>query len=49
MIQIQESGLVKFKTGFGVETRKIELETVQFKPSSVAYSQLQRLLASMNK
>ena len=45
----QESGLVKFKTGFAVETRKIELEAAQFKPSSVAYSQLQRLLASMNK
>lgn len=44
-----ESGLVKFKTGFGVKTKKIELEAAQFKPSSVAYSQLQRLLTSMNK
>ena len=44
-----ESGLVKFKTGFGEKTRRIELEAVQCKPSSVIFSQLQRLLTGMNK
>jgi len=44
-----ESGLVKFKTGFGVATKKIELETARFKPGSVAYCQLRRFLISVKE
>ncbi len=34
------SELVKFKTGFGVATEKIELEAARFMQGSVAYCQL---------
>ncbi len=37
-----ESGLVKFKTGFGVTTEKIELETARFMPSSIVSCFLRR-------
>jgi lipid II:glycine glycyltransferase (peptidoglycan interpeptide bridge formation enzyme) len=43
----QESGLVKFKTGFGIRTKRIELETAQSKPSNVAYSKLLRFFNSV--
>jgi len=35
-----ESALVKFKTGFGVATEKIEFGAMRFMPGSIAYSQL---------
>lgn len=43
----QESGLVKFKTGFGMKTKKIELETAQSKPSNVVNSKLRRFFNSV--
>lgn len=43
----QESGLVKFKTGFGIKTKRIELETAQSKPSNAAYSKLRRFFNSV--
>ncbi len=42
-----ESGLIKFKTGFGLTTEKIELEAVKFKPSNIVYGQLRRFLISI--
>ncbi|MGH8762474.1 MAG: GNAT family N-acetyltransferase [Nitrosospira sp.] len=39
-----ESGLVKFKTGFGTATEKIDLEAARFMPASVASCLLRRLL-----
>jgi hypothetical protein len=38
-----ESGLVKFKTGFGAATEKIELEAARFMPGNVASCLLRRL------
>lgn len=38
-----ESGLVKFKTGFGTATEKINLEAARFMPASVASCLLRRL------
>ncbi len=37
-----ESGLVKFKTGFGVATKKIELEAASFMPSGIVSCLLRR-------
>ena len=42
-----ESGLVRFKNGFGVGTERIELETAQSKPGNVAYSNLRRFFNSV--
>jgi lipid II:glycine glycyltransferase (peptidoglycan interpeptide bridge formation enzyme) len=42
-----ESGLVRFKNGFGVGTERIELETAQSKPGNVAYSKLRRFFNSV--
>lgn len=44
-----ESGLVKFKTGFGLTTEKIVLEAAKFKPSNVAFGQLRRFLISTKR
>jgi lipid II:glycine glycyltransferase (peptidoglycan interpeptide bridge formation enzyme) len=41
-----ESGLVKFKTGFGTATERINLEAARFRPASVASCLLRRLFIS---
>ena len=42
-----ESGLVKFKTGFGTATEQIELQAARFMPNGIVSSFLQRLLPSV--
>jgi hypothetical protein len=44
-----ESGLVKFKTGFGPATEQRELQTARFTPNGVFSGFLQRLFASGGK
>lgn len=44
-----ESGLVKFKTGFGAATEQIELQAARFIPNGVISGFLQRMLSSMRK
>lgn len=44
-----ESGLVKFKTGFGAATEQIELQAARFIPNGVISGFLQRMLSSIRK